>query len=197
MADPQPLPSWKKIALHSFFGGIGIGLALTIAFGVAVWRHNRPARWSSQALTASYESLELSLLRGQEDYGTDFVYNVKNNTNETYKVYLSELKTMAVLVDGKALSMQFGPRQDGGAEIFSPPLIPPGGTARVTVRVKFRYPEDFADADKESGAKLTPVLNEVLEQLSSIAILDEANHYRIDLPSGWGAAGHTKSAQKP
>jgi hypothetical protein len=156
MTDQVSFSIWKRIALRAFFGSLGIAAAATLIFGAAVWYHNRPVPWNRRAITATYETLLMSLNSEKKYYVAEFIYSLKNNTNETYKMYSFDLKPMAVLSEGNAISVDFSDRQEGLVELsFPPPLIPPGGTARATVAVEYRYPEHFSAADKLDGPKLT------------------------------------------
>jgi hypothetical protein len=56
MATPS-LPNnkiapWKRGAFISFFGGLGIALALGLIFGVAYWFNTRPKPWKNEAIKA-------------------------------------------------------------------------------------------------------------------------------------------------
>ena len=118
-------------------------------------------------------------------YPTVFYYNVHNNTDRNYQINSSTLTPMAVLAGGNALSKEFGHYQSGDATVDGPAFIPPGGTARIAVRVSYFYPDEFTQADKNNTDKILASFNRRLKELNGFVVFDEQNHYRIDLPEGW------------
>lgn len=190
MTDPPSIVDWKKLAVRAFFGGVGFAIALAIIAGAALWYHNRPERpkpWNSAALKATFDTIEITTAgpSSKDSYIVNFCYHVQNNTDRNYQINASALTLMAVLTDGSALSKQFGTYQSGDAIVDGPAFIPPGGTARMGVRVSYLYPDEFTDADKQEAKKIVPNLNRRLRELSGFVVFDEENHYRIDLPEGW------------
>jgi hypothetical protein len=185
-----PISGWKKLAIRSFFGGVGIAVALAIILGVFIWYDNRPERpkpWNAGALKAQWDTMEFTTGRSKdvEGYPVDFYYNLRNNTDRNYPFNGSTLTLMAVLTDGNALSKEFGHYQLGDATVDGPAFIPPSGTARIAVHVSYRYPDGFTQADKRDADKIVGNLDRRLRELSGFVVFDEQNHYRIDLPEGW------------
>lgn len=190
MSESFPISGWKRLAVRSFFGGIGIAVALAIVFGVFIWYSNRPERpkpWNTEALKAQWDTMEFTTgaSKDVEGYPVDFYYNVRNNTDKTYPFNGSTLTVMAVLTDGNALSKDFGHYQLGDATVDGPAFIPPSATARIAVHVSYRYPADFTAADKKDANKVNTSLNYRLKELSGFVVFDEQNRYRINLPEGW------------
>lgn len=186
----QPLTTWKKIALRAVFGGIGLAVGAAAIIGVVIWYSNRPKpipQWNSKALTAKFDSMEFTLGASDEttSYPVDFYYNVRNNTNQTYELTPADLTPLAVLASGNALSKDFGHYQSGAAAVDGPPFIPPGGTARIDIKVSYLFPDEFTNADKQSGKKIVENLGHRTDELNGFVIFDGQNHYRIDLPRGW------------
>jgi hypothetical protein len=107
---------------------------------------------------------------------------------------------MAVLTDGNVLSKEFGHYQASDATVDGPAFIPPGGTARITLRISYRYPDEFTEADKNNAKKTITSMNYRLKELNGFVIFDEQNHYRVDLPEGWktwdGVKPDTSAAEK-
>ena len=184
MTDPVAISLWKRIAIRSFFGGVGVAITLGIITGAAIWYQDRPKQWNASALKATFDTLEITTAQ-PDGYPVDFYYNVKNNTNRNYSIEGVGLTTMAVLTDGNVLSKEFGHYQTSDASIQGPAFIPPGGTVRISVHISYRYPDNFKQADKEDGAKIMKGLDYRLRELSGFVIFDNTNHYRIDLPEGW------------
>lgn len=184
------MSGWKKLAIRAFFGGLGFAIGLAVLAGAVLWYLDRPERpkpWNTTALKATYDTLEVTY-GGTKDagsYSTDFYYELKNNTDTNYPINGPTLTPMAVLTDGNALSKEFGHYQSGDAAVNGPAFIPPGGTARIDVRVSYFYPTDFTQADKNNAGKISSSLDHRLKELSGFVIFDEQNHYRIDLPEGW------------
>jgi|SRR5580704_9071164 hypothetical protein len=190
MAESPSISGWKKLAIRAFVGGAGFACALAIIAGAALWYHNRPEGpkpWNATALQAKYRGLELTTgsTKDPTAYSVSFYYDVKNNTDRNYAINTSALTPMAVLTDGNALSKEFGHYQSGEAAVDGPAFIPPGGTARVLVRVSYFYPDEFTQADKDDAKKVFPSVDRRLKELSGFVVFDEQNHYRIDLPEGW------------
>ena len=190
MTESSPISGWKKLAVRSFFGGVGIAVALAIISGVLIWYHNRPERpkpWNTGALKAQFDTMEFTVgsSKDVEGYPTFFYYNLRNDTDKTYPFNGSTLTVMAVLTDGNALSKEFGHYQLGTGTVDGPAFIPPNGTARISVHVSYRFPDEFTQADKADAKKIVTTLNNRLKELSGFVVFDEQNHYRIDLPEGW------------
>jgi hypothetical protein len=190
MIETAPISGWKNLAIRSFFGGAGIGVALVILAGTFIWYHNRPERpkpWNTSALKAQWDTMEFTTgaAKDVEGYPVDFYYNVKNNTDRNYPLTGPTLTVMAVLTDGNALSKEFGHYQLGSATVDGLAFIPPNGTARIAVHISYRYPDEFSQADKKNVDKIVASLNRRLKELNGFVVFDEENHYRVDLPEGW------------
>jgi hypothetical protein len=190
MSDPPVISGWQKLAIRAFFAGIGFALAIAVITGAALWYHDRPEKpkpWNNSALKARFDTMTFTVgsTKDKYSYPTQFYYNVQNNTDRNYQFNGAALTTMAVLADGNVLSKEFGTYQSGDATVDGPAFIPPGGTARVTVKVSYFYPDEFTESDKNDPDKILPHFNRRLKELSGFVVFDEQNHYRIDLPEGW------------
>jgi hypothetical protein len=139
------------------------------------------------AITATWNTLEFSVgtKKDADSYPVDFYYNLKNNTDRSYPLVVGNLTPMAVLTDGNALSNEFGHYQASAPIIAGPAFIPPGGTARISIRISYQYQDGFTNNETENANKILTNLNHRLRELSGFAIFDEESHYRIDLPEGW------------
>jgi len=202
MTGSPPISGWKKLAIRSFFGGVGIAVGCAVVLGLFIWYQNRPERpkpWNTHAFNAQWDTLEFTVGASKDvgGYPVDFYYHLKNDTDKNYPFNGSALTVMAVLTDGNALSNEFGHYQQGQASVDGPAFIPPGGTARIAIHVSYRYPDEFTQADKKDANKLVANLDRRLKELSGFAIFDEKNHYRIDLPEGWKNDPGVKEGTKP
>lgn len=46
--------SWKRVAIISFFGGLGVAVVACALFAFVLWYSNRPKQWNAQAIRAHY-----------------------------------------------------------------------------------------------------------------------------------------------
>lgn len=54
VSGANPPSAWKRIAVASFFLGLGITFAIALLFGSIFWYSNRPKQWNAQAIRAHY-----------------------------------------------------------------------------------------------------------------------------------------------
>jgi hypothetical protein len=186
----QPMKTWKQVAIRAVFGGIGFALAAAAIVGAVIWYSYRPKPvppWNPHALTAKFDTFEFTIGASDEttSYPVAFYYNVENNTNQTYQFTPADLTALAILTHGNAISKDFGHYQSGAATVDGPPFIPPGGTARIGIKVSYLFPDEFTNADKQDAKKIIETLGHRTDELNGFVIFDEQNHYRIDLPRGW------------
>jgi hypothetical protein len=50
----KPITQWKRLAIISFFGGLGTGLGVALLFASAYWYNARPKQWNAQAIRAHH-----------------------------------------------------------------------------------------------------------------------------------------------
>jgi hypothetical protein len=132
-----------------------------------------------------YDRIYRWIVERPNSYPVDFYYNVQNNTDRNYGFNPAMLTLMAVLKEGNSLSKDFGHYQSGTAVLDGPAFIPPGGTARVDLKVSYFYPDDFTKVDKGDAKKIIPHLGRRVKELNGFVVFDNQNHYRVDLPKGW------------
>jgi len=200
MAD-QPMTTWKRIAIRAVFGGIGFATGAAAIIGALAWYADRPKPappWNETALTATFDQMEYTGIAPEHQgaYSLAFSYNVKNNTKGTYNLNTAALKPLAVLTDNKALSNTFSDEQAGDMRIAGPNFIPPDGIGRLTVQIDYYFPSDFPAKDRDDFEKVLTPLDSQLKQMEGIALFDDENHYRIDLPSGWANVPGVKEGTK-
>jgi hypothetical protein len=187
--------------VRSLFGGVAFALTLAVIGGVVVWYSGRPRPpqpWNTKALNATYDTMEFTIRSSKDpnSYPVDFYYDIHNNTDKNYDFNPAMLTPMAVLTDGNALSKDFGHYQSGTAVLDGPAFIPPGGTARIDLRVSYFYPDGFTQADKSNPDKIIPHLGLRVSELNGFVIFDSQNHYRIDLSKGWKDAEFKRKVSK-
>jgi hypothetical protein len=55
MTEAEPISGWKKLAIRSFFVGVGIAVSLSIITAAGIWYNSRSARpkpWNKPAIVA-------------------------------------------------------------------------------------------------------------------------------------------------
>jgi hypothetical protein len=59
-ADPsiKTIGTWKRIAIISFFGGLGIAVVAGVFFFSVLWYSNRPKQWNADVIRAHYRESE-------------------------------------------------------------------------------------------------------------------------------------------
>ncbi len=177
--------SWKRLILISASFGAGFAIFISAIFGSVGWLRSRPQPWNSNALKASFETVELTTQPQQDSFLVDFLYNIENKTDRNYEIDPANLTVLANLTDGNALSKDFGHYQTSDAKIDGPSFIPAQGRARISIRVSYQYPSEFTDKDKNDVKKVSGSSAHRLKELSGFVIFDKASHCRIDLPEGW------------
>jgi hypothetical protein len=177
--------SWKRLIVVSASFGAGFAIFISAIVGGVFWYQSRPRPWNSNALKASFETVELTTQPGKSSYIMEFVYNVENKTNHNYDFNPADLTVMANLTEGHALSKEFGHHQTSDPAISGPPFIPAQGRARISIKVSYRYPSEFTEKDKEDIAKIAKAVDLRLKELNGLTIFDKTNYYRVDLPEGW------------
>jgi hypothetical protein len=184
------MTSWKRLLVIS--AGFGAGFAICAAAIVAAvyWYSTRPKPWNNTAIRATFETIEFRYHPQQSTYSADFLYKLENTTASNYEFNPSNITIFANLADefsnapqkDPALSKDFGDYQHDVPVVDGPPFIPPHNTARFHVRVVYEFPNGLTEAQK---ADLNQVVGPRLKELKSIALFDQSDHYRIDLPKGW------------
>ena len=116
----KPTPPWKRIAIISFFAGLGIALGVIALLGMALWYTSRPKPWDARAIRAEYkqsycyvtfEEWYQKELKRTNGHGEKFVvgqttptgwvallgkvtvqfsYDLKNTTNSDYTLQLPD-----------------------------------------------------------------------------------------------------------
>ncbi len=174
---------WKRSAVTGASFGAGFALALSLIFGGVAWYRSRPKLWNTEAIKASYASLEFSM--NEKNFVVDFGFDLQNNTDSIYTINASDLVVMARLAEGNVLSRSIGHYQASDATVEAPAFIPAKAKARIIVHVGYEYPFDFTANDKSDAKKVSKSVDRRLKEIIGFIIFDKSNLYRIELPSGW------------
>jgi hypothetical protein len=177
------MPLWKRVLLRSVGFGAGFALMLCIVAGTWTWYKSRPKEWNTGDIKAKYASLEIVPTNQAVD--VKFGYDLENETQSNYVIEKTNVVILAKLSDTNALSESFGDYQSGEATTVVPDFIPAKGTVRIEIRVPFSYDGLNDPKDKNDTAKVITYIAKRLKALSGLVMFDRANHYRIDMGSGW------------
>ena len=226
MATPSQtvIPSipWKRIAIISFFGGLGFALGVGLILGCVHWYHKRPMPWKSETIKAHFVramwypvyippppngSIEIRNPKQAEipmgpvgrfqrivgNMKVQLVFDLENTAAYDYTlrppgiygpIAMEQVKSSRSLARNNLMtwSQEWG----GNYGAYSPDdsiLIP----AHQTVRVRFANEYEFLEnpdsqQDWKNGEVQKQYVKEMLKNVDSFIILDEASHYRIELP---------------
>jgi hypothetical protein len=183
LADKARPGWWKRYIVLGITFGISFAIACALIFGVISWYKSRAKPWNTNAITASYGTLEFSM--PADGFIVEFGYDFQNNTTRNYDLLPSNIVLMAKLSEGDVLSKDFGHYQKGEATIEGPSFIPPKAKARVTIKVQYYYPSDFTAADKEDVQKVIKIVSRRVNELDGFVVFDNANHFQIVMSKGW------------
>jgi hypothetical protein len=173
---------WKRIAIVSFFAGLGITLAAALALGSFIWYQARPAPpkpWNTSALVATKPP---SFVVSDDGKSLQLGYSVRNNTDVDYSlddVTAKKLRVMAKFQNGE-LSTTNNVVKYSDTPIFMP--------ARQTASLNLSV--DLPNLPMRKGAETPDDYHERLRthlkteysEFAGIVLYDEANRYQINLP---------------
>jgi hypothetical protein len=177
------MPLWKRILLRSVGFGAGFALMLCIVAGTWTWYKSRPKAWNKGAIKAKYASLEFT--ENDQSVVAQFGYDLENDTRFNYAVERTNLVILARLSDTNSLSKSFGDYQAGEPTLEVPDFIPPQGTVRIDIRVPYSYDGLDNPKDKDDKGKMVKYIAKRLKSISGLVMFDQANHYQIEMGSGW------------
>jgi hypothetical protein len=183
MATPsepfERVASWRRVALVSFFGGLGLAVGIAMLGGVIYWYVDRPKPpqpWNTAAINASYVGARLFNDEKDQTLRAKLIFDLRNNTSTDYTLeekpsdttfVMQKIRGKDALVDGMGLtwSVEHGPgsRQLDSNGIPSnfprdafidAPILLPAGQA---VRVDFWSEYDLIDLRAASDGDKTPL----------------------------------------
>jgi hypothetical protein len=179
MTNNAPSAAWWKNLLVV---GVAFGAAFALVLGAILWFQSRPKSWNTEAVKASYATLEF--LMDSDSVVVEFGYDLQNNTNRDYRIDNSHLVVLARLPDGDALSRKFGHYQYSDPSV-APTFLPARGKTRIILSVPYEYPFDLTPTERQEIDKVSPSVGRRLKELNGFVIFDQSEHYQIDLPKGW------------
>jgi len=178
---PRPSWNWKRLALKWLAFGIGVALGAAAIIGSLVWYTSRPTPpkpWDTRALVAGHPP---GFSVTDDGKRIRFSYPVENRTEEDYKVELAgEVKILVKTEDGGFSQ----PLPDEAKHLEVPIFIPAKqtGTIVVFLSVSGIPTKEPNEADKEYHERIRTFCNDRLKGVYGLALFDETNRYRIDLP---------------
>jgi hypothetical protein len=174
--------AWKRVALISFFSGLGIAMAAAIVLASFIWYKARPTPpkpWNTSALVVTEPpSFDVS----KDGKSLELGYAVKNNMPTDYSLDDATVKTLRVMTrfrDGR-----LGPLNNFLKFSDTPIFMPAGQTVTVDVSI------DLPDLPTRKGAEKSDDYHERLRTyleteypgVSAIVLYEEVNRYQINLP---------------
>jgi hypothetical protein len=184
---------WKRLAIISLFGGVGIAVTLAAILGVAVWYSSRPKPpkpWNTDAIVAEDSPGFSSSSDGKK---MSLSYSLRNTTDTDYHIDSdSILKLVMKTKDGT----------------FTPPMAADNGSVELPVFIPAKQKAYFQLSLVMSGVPQQTVgesddafherLRAYLEQypnIDSFAVFEETNRYQINLPR-WKSEPVNKNVEK-
>jgi hypothetical protein len=139
----------------------------------------------SQAITATYVGTEIATYVGTELKEIDeahatvfFSYDLENNTDIDYRlangpgVFIAARRTDGSLSQEEVLRLSY------------PTFLPAKQRVRIAIEdaISFAWPRESGPG---SDDKLKNFVRERLETITGFVLFDEADHFQVELPSGW------------
>lgn len=197
MTTPTPSPGhpslWKRLAIISFFGGLGITVTLAAILGVVVSYSSRlkpPQPWNTNAIVADGPPGFSSSTDGKK---MSLSYSLRNTTDTDY--HIDSDSTFKLVMKTK----------DG---TFTPPIPADNGSVELPVFIPTKQKAYFQLSLVMSGVPQQTVgesddafherLRSYLEKYPNIdgfAVFEETNRYQINLPR-WNSEPINKKVEK-
>lgn len=202
---PVEAARWKRFVVLGFSIGVGFGLVLVIV-GFFVWRGSRPSvlPWNKSAIKPSmvnfgvldfYPVPEAKHTNPLPEVEVSYEFDLQNTTNIDYMlaptrktvVAMQKLKSSGALINGSGLVWRTlkGTENISGSEdyIDSPILLPPGQRVRVIFILSYQYFDASAPNNKTpSEGQLDQFGRDQSKDIGGFVLLDQENHYQIELP---------------
>ena len=180
--SPQRMPSWQRLALISFWGGMGFALGLCLVLAAIVWFNGRPRPpkpWNTTAIVAQqYPGVSLG---GGEKKGIELTYTLENTTDTDYRIEYDSRPAILSRTKWGTLSELI---PDNAASINKPIFIPARQKAFLTLTLRIPgIPERKTfDSDEQYRETLSGFLQERLRNVASFSVFDVSSGYQIKLP---------------
>src|SRR5437762_7585983 len=82
---------WKKLLVVGVASGAAFALVLCVAVGAILWFQSRPKPWNTEAVKASYATLEF--LMDSDSFVVELGYDLQNNTIGTTELTTATLSS--------------------------------------------------------------------------------------------------------
>jgi hypothetical protein len=136
----------------------------------------------SEAITAAYVGIRVKEI--DKAHATLFFsYDLENNTDIDYR--LADIPGVFIVARGMDGSLS----QVEAFRLSYPTFLP----AKQRVRIAIEAARSFAwprESDPGSDDKLKNSVKERLENIAGFVLFDEADHFQIELPSGWATVAN-------
>jgi hypothetical protein len=171
---------WKRLAIISLFGGVGIATTLAAILGVVVWYSSRPKPpkpWNTDAIVAEDPPGFSSSADGKK---LTLSYSLRNTTDTDY--HIDSGSTFKLVMKTKEGT-------------FTPPMAADNGSVELPIFIPAKQKAYFQIVLVMSGVPQQTVgesddvfherLRSHLEQypgIDSFAVFEETSRYQINLP---------------
>jgi hypothetical protein len=183
--DSRSLALWKRIALRSFFGGVGMAVALAAIVGGWLWYESRPKPpkpWNRAAIKAEYESADTEgsnntiVVYYVLENTTDFDYQIEDGSSVSLDAQLD--KDHSLSNDVNILSVTY------------PVVVLAKKRMRFAIHVNYPCTDkEKPNADRDEMKRHTEAVEAFMTKefanLDGFDLLDETSRYEILLPGGW------------
>jgi hypothetical protein len=178
MATPglpiKPSNLWKRVAIISFFGGVGFAFAVVVIVGSFIWYKSRPMPpmpWNKTAVKAYYTNLSVVFHNAQSYF--DFRYSLDNSTDSDYEIP-SEAKVMIRLAGDKSY------RVNSDLSMEQHVFIPSHQKVNISLKLLIH---DLSQKDADDKTVFRSIIGPKLKEIDGFALFDQSNRYQIDFPS--------------
>jgi hypothetical protein len=159
--------SWKRLAIVSFFGGLGIAFGAALIVSSFIWYKARPKQWNNHAIKAEFDSLGTD----GDSRSLTFLYVLENKSDTDFRLE----NNSSVDLTGKL-------RQEGAlSDDFTyvtvrtyPVVVPAKKRALISLKVPFPFVDGCEKeleeaAHKNDRTETRSVLKNATETLESLA----------------------------
>jgi hypothetical protein len=184
MTTPTPAPGhptlWKRLAIISLFGGVGIAVTLAAILGVVVWYSSRPKPpkpWNTNAIVADGPPGFSTSTDGKK---IRLSYSLNNKTDGDFQ-FDSDTSFKLVM---KTKDGTFTPpiAKDSGS-VDLPVFIPAKQKAFFDLwLVMFDIPQSGVNEAADAYHERLRAFLEQYPNIDSFAVFDETSRYQINLP---------------
>lgn len=176
--------SLKRVFLISVSFGAGFAIIFFIVMGSIFLYQAQPKPWNTNAITASYKSVDTE----GKDNLLIFYYTLTNNTKYDYNIeHIKDILLASKLEKNKEISVE---NTDDMITIDPPIFIPAYHRLYFMIHIRYPVPKKTSTVDsKEEREKyrkeIEAYINKEFPNLDGFVLFDKKNHYKIEFPKGW------------